>query len=225
MLVRLGQEVQALPRRLTRTHYLLLFALAGFFALWLAYPHEPFATIDGEVSEWIAENMAGSVEFMARAVSWLGGTTGLLILGTLLAALLVRERSWIDLAFLFAAFVGSQVAVAQIKEVIERPRPTAGSAVPLPESFAFPSGHAGGGVAAFGAAAVLVSERLSSSRAKAAVWGTAGALAVASGLSRVALNVHYVTDVLAGWCFGLAWLAACLLGRDLLNRRLASRSR
>ena len=139
--------------------------------------------------------------------------------------MLVRERSWIDLVFLVVAFVGSQLAVAQLKEVFERPRPTYGSAVPLPESFSFPSGHAGGGVAAFGAAAVLVTERLASSRARTAVWVTAGVLAIASGLSRIALNVHYVSDVLAGWCFGLAWLAACLLGRDLVRRRAASRSR
>jgi undecaprenyl-diphosphatase len=138
---------------------------------------------------------------------------------------LVRERAWLDLAFLVVAAVGSQLLITQLKEAFERPRPAYGSAVPLPETFSFPSGHAGGGVAAFGAAAVLLSERLGSPRARTAVWIVAGVLAAASGLSRIALNVHYVSDVLAGWCFGLAWLAACVLGRDLVRRRAASRSR
>jgi undecaprenyl-diphosphatase len=207
-----------------RARWALVGGLAGFVLLAAAYDHDPVASVDRRVAERLADGLPGIVESVARVASWLGGTTGLLILGTLLAALLVRERAWLDLAFLVVAFVGSQLVVVQLKEVFERPRPTAGSVVPLPESFAFPSGHAGGGVAAFGAAAVLVSERLASSRARTAVWVTAGVLAAASGISRIALNVHYVSDVLAGWCFGLAWLAACLLGRDLVRRR-ASRLR
>jgi undecaprenyl-diphosphatase len=209
----------------SRARWALAGGLAGFLVLAAAYRTDPVDSIDRWLAERLADGVPGPVESVALAASWLGGNTGLAILGAMLTAVLARERAWLDLAFLVAAFVGSQLAVTQLKEAFERPRPAYGSAVPLPETFSFPSGHAGGGVAAFGAAAILVSERLASPRARAAVWIVAGVLAASSGLSRVALNVHYASDVLAGWCFGLAWLAACVLGRDLLRRRAASRPR
>jgi undecaprenyl-diphosphatase len=128
--------------------------------------------------------------------------------------LLVRERNWLDLGFFAVAFVGSQLAVLLVKEWFDRPRPDAGSAVDLPESYSFPSGHAAAGVASLGALAVLAAERLPTDRARVRLWSLVVVVGVAVGLSRIALNVHYVTDVLAGWCFGLAWLAGCLLVRD-----------
>jgi undecaprenyl-diphosphatase len=66
---------------------------------------------------------------------------------------------------------------------------------------------------------VLVSERLPSRRARVWLWSAVVVLGLAVGLSRIALDVHYVTDVLAGWCLGLAWLAACLLARDAIRAR------
>jgi undecaprenyl-diphosphatase len=198
---------------------LFLVASAGFVALAVLYDHEPLASVDGDVARWVASDLPGWVEWIARPLSWLGGWIGLTALGVAAAVLLVHERAWLDLAFFAAAYVGSQLVVALLKDWFDRPRPDVGSAVPLPDSAAFPSGHATAGVASLGALAVLAGERLPSRRTRAWLWGAVVVLGVAIGLSRIALNVHFVTDVLAGWCLGLAWLAACLLGREALRTR------
>ena len=210
-------------RNVAALFVLLLLAVAGFVAVALAFDHEPLATLDDTVADWVAVSLPGWAETFARPFSWLGGWIGITALTFAGVVLLARERSWLDLAFLLTAVVGWQLAVALVKASFDRPRPDVGSAVPLPSSASFPSAHAAAGAACLGAAAVLVSERLPSSRARVVVWSAAAACGVLVGLSRVALNVHYVTDVVAGWCFGLAWLAGCLLGRAALGRVLARR--
>jgi undecaprenyl-diphosphatase len=159
-------------------------------------------------------------ESLARPPSWIGGWIGLTALGIVMTIVLLRERAVLDLTFFLAAFAGSQVLVALLKTLFDRPRPEAGSAIALPSSASFPSGHATAGAASLGAAAVLAAERLPSRRARAVLWTTTVLLGVAVGLSRIALNVHYVSDVVAGWCLGIAWLSACLLVRESIRGRV-----
>jgi undecaprenyl-diphosphatase len=209
------------PRRaasLARPSLIALAALAGFAVLAAAYRHDPVAGWDADVATWVAAHLPAPVEWAARPFSWLGGWIGITALTVLAAVVLLRERAWLDLGFLLAAVLGSQLVVALLKHWFDRTRPDAGPVVPLPTSASFPSGHATAGAAALGAVAVLAAERLPGSRARRLLWAATLAAGVCVGLSRIALGVHYVSDVVAGWCLGLAWLCACLLARDAIRR-------
>jgi membrane-associated phospholipid phosphatase len=193
--------------------------LAGFALLAVLYDQDPFTAIDADVAARVAESAPGWLQALARPFSWLGGWIGLTALGVTTGVLLVRARAWLDLGFFLAAFLGSQLVVSLLKGGFDRPRPHEGSPIPLPGSSSFPSGHATAGAASLGAVAVLAAERLPSARARGWLWFAAVALGVGVALSRIVLNVHYVTDVAAGWCLGVAWLAACLLVRDAIRAR------
>jgi undecaprenyl-diphosphatase len=96
-----------------------------------------------------------------------------------------------------------------VKAVVMRPRPV-GYRLAEEASSSFPSAHAMMAVVVFGLIVWMV-WRLSKSRAKRAVFAAAFVvLIVCIGASRIYLGVHYTSDVLAGYAFGLAVLSfAC----------------
>jgi len=202
----------------TRALLVLVVSLTAFVLLGLAYEHDPLATIDEEISEWVAANMPSAVEAIARFFSAIGGWAGLTVVTLALVAVLAAARRPWDGLWAAATITLAQVAVTPfLKEAYDRPRPTAGSAIPLPSSDAFPSGHAASAAATCGVLGVLAAERWPGRRR--AIWAAAALLAFAIGASRVVLNVHYLTDVLAGWCFGVACVAGALLVRSSVPAR------
>ena len=178
----------------------------------VAYDQAPLTTIDEELAEGMAANRPDWAEWLARPFSWIGGGIGMWPLSIAVVVFLAATR--LPLQALWAALVlaGIHVVVTPyLKEAFDRPRPDEPSAVPLPSSDAMPSGHASGSAATFGLIALLATERWPE-RARL-LWAAAAVLALASGASRLVLGVHHTTDVLAGWCLGVAWLAAALLVR------------
>jgi membrane-associated phospholipid phosphatase len=94
------------------------------------------------------------------------------------------------------------------KYAASRPRPT--SALATAPSTSFPSGHALGVMVCVLALLTVV---LPIVRRPLRAWLVAlGAVTVVTiGIGRVVLNVHYPSDVLAGWAMGYAYFVACLL--------------
>lgn len=173
--------------------------------------------IDDDVSRWVSDTVPPTVEWIARIFTWLGGPVGTIAVAGLAVAVLWRAARRGDAAFVGLAVVGVTLLVAVLKAIYERTRPDIGSAIPLPHSYSFPSGHAATAVALYGALGLLLAEQ-ARSRARAAAWCVAaGLVAVTIGASRVLLNVHFVSDVAAGLAVGLSWLCCCAIVRDVLK--------
>lgn len=196
-------------------------AVLGFVALAASLDSGSIADLDQRVEQWAIADVRAWLEWVARWLTRLGGVVGVVIVVALALVWLLRRGRRADAALLLVVTIGVQVLVALLKNWFERPRPDTGSPIVVPDSYSFPSGHAATGVAVGGVLGVLIAERLRSpvQRTVAIVLGVLVGLAI--GASRVVLNVHFTSDVLAGYCVGLAWLCACLLGRELLSRRAA----
>ncbi|MCX0272572.1 phosphatase PAP2 family protein [Nocardia zapadnayensis] len=94
-----------------------------------------------------------------------------------------------------------------VKELVARLRPVVETPVYRTDGWSFPSGHAMSSLVCYGIL-LLVFAPVLHTRARRVISGCAVLLVAAVGLSRIALGVHYLTDVLAGWLLGSLWLAA-----------------
>jgi undecaprenyl-diphosphatase len=102
------------------------------------------------------------------------------------------------------------------KRLIGRARPELADAVPPYEySASFPSGHALNSVVIAGIVAYLIMLRLKTPRSRVLTAALAAVFALSMGLSRVYLGHHWLTDVIAAWALGLAWLALVITAHRL----------
>ena len=93
-----------------------------------------------------------------------------------------------------------------LKLIIQRPRPE-GFALAVEQGFSFPSGHSMVAMAFFGLLAWMVWRYETDRATRIGCVAAFGTVAVLVGVSRIYLGVHYASDVIAGFCVSLAWLA------------------
>jgi membrane-associated phospholipid phosphatase len=119
--------------------------------------------------------------------------------------LLVRRRPRLAVWALVTTWGAALLGVV-LKDAVRRARPSFIDAVANAPGRSFPSGHALGSVVGCGVL-LLVLVPLLSRVARRAAWAAGVVVVAAVGFARVGLGVHYLSDVLAGWVLGLAWLA------------------
>jgi membrane protein DedA with SNARE-associated domain/membrane-associated phospholipid phosphatase len=144
---------------------------------------------------------------LSRVISFLGSGAFTWGLTAVCAALLATRRRWNELGVLLAGMMLSSIGIHEIKDAVDRPRPE--TATVGFSGSSFPSGHATHSVLYVWLAVTIVL-RLRPGMARATAVVVAGiVLTVLVGLSRVYLNVHYLSDVSAGWALGAASFSFC----------------
>jgi membrane-associated phospholipid phosphatase len=143
----------------------------------------------------------------AKTLSTIGSAQVYIVLFAAVAGWLVWRRLPRLALFVVVTLVGSSILNALVKLAVDRSRPVLPDPVAHANGMSFPSGHA---QSATVAAAVLLLVFLPALRGAWRPFAVAVAVAyvAAVGFARVALGVHYVSDVLAGYVLGAAWVAA-----------------
>jgi undecaprenyl-diphosphatase len=149
---------------------------------------------------------AGFVASM-QVVSALGsGVAWVVVLMPVVAWLLWRGLPRLAL-FVAVTALGSSLLNVVVKSAVHRLRPVLSDPVARAQGLSFPSAHAQGAVVGAALLLLVFLPVLSSVWRKGAVICAAVAV-LAIGFSRIALGVHYLSDVLGGYFLGAAWVAA-----------------
>ncbi|HEY4625378.1 MAG TPA: phosphatase PAP2 family protein, partial [Blastococcus sp.] len=115
------------------------------------------------------------------------------------------RRAWWTAGWILTAIVLVAPLTTALKELVGRVRPDFVNGGARLESLSFPSGHSSGITTLVAVALILAWPLLGTRRARLGALCAGAGLVLLVGLTRMWLGVHFLSDVVGGWAFGLAW--------------------
>jgi len=153
----------------------------------------------------------------ARDITSLGSIIVLVIITFAVAGyLFLAGKPAVAWLMLIAVF-GGVTLNNLLKFVFARPRPDFVTHAARVFTTSFPSGHATLSAITYLTIGALLARTYPSFIMGFYFMSLAAFLTVLIGVSRIYLGVHYPTDVLGGWCIGVAWAMACWVLMSLVQ--------
>lgn len=174
----------------------------------LAAQWAPLRTVDSAAVDAL-DVAVGEREWsvtILRLVTHLGGAEAAWLLISVTTVWLLIRRLPRLAAYAAVAGIGAAVLSTGTKALVDRARPTVDAPLATAPDASFPSGHALGSTVTYGVLLFIFLPAIPP-RYRRAVALAVLTLVIVVGLSRVALGVHFPSDVIGGWTLGVLWLA------------------
>lgn len=216
-----GVPVDSWRRDLRPRVFAIVFAFSVLFLVLLLFGvlmSPGLARIDAHLSEAIRSLRTPGLTQVAIWVTSIGDGLTMLILVPLTALVLWLLGRHSGAIVVIVTVAGGYALGRLIQELVHRARPEGVAAIELPSTYSFPSGHALATSLYFGALTFIVLGEVKSPGLRYALVALFAFLALAIGMSRVYLGVHYLGDVIAGWLLAGAVVVVAILGYFALSQ-------
>lgn len=197
----------------------LLLNLLVLFILFLAVGylcgvivHELFGEQDDILDKKVSEFMSIKIENpqltrIMKLITFFASLNFLLASYVLLTLWLwlIKRNNLLALDIAVIA-IASSLLTTFFKNIFQKVRPLDPLIEPL-ENYSYPSGHASLGFIFYGLLGYLVWKLSMRHAYKYIITGALIIFSLLIGFSRIYLRIHHTSDVIAGFCQGIAWLA------------------
>ena len=166
--------------------------------------------VDVLVADWLHAHATPVLTGFLTIMTHAHGPTAIIAFTVVAAAFLIARRDGYWLAALIVVVPVGMLVNVMMKHAFHRTRPHFDDPLLVLTTFSFPSGHVAGATLLYGVLAAYLCARASEWRRRLVIVLLALVAVVTVAFSRLYLGVHYLSDVVAAFAEGLAWLILCL---------------
>jgi undecaprenyl-diphosphatase len=179
---------------------------------------EKSTAFDLHISSYIAGFVSPAATRIMLFITMMGSSEFLLPVYIMVCLFLLYKKQWLNCITVVTVGLAGKLLLGTVKNIFQRTRPL--EPLVLKElGYSFPSGHSFSAFTFFGLMTYLVWRSEISITWKWVLSVIFFLLAAATAISRVYLQVHYASDVIAGFCLSILWLTISIWIIQMIRSR------
>lgn len=204
-----------------RSYYLALLAVITIImTVWIVkIMNDTIPYLDQWTRGFVESVQETKVFTVARLITELGSASFLIPFTIIIGIVLwIGFKDWLPVVIFSGGTLVSHLINMSIKLLVARERPRLDIGANA-EGYSFPSGHAMISIVCYGLLMFILTKKIKSTKLVLLMQYSFALLIALIGMSRVIINVHYLTDVLAGFMVGFILLLGYINLYDFIQKR------